>query len=561
MAMALPLLSASRRWDVELLEGGSEEEAEEDSGPRLPWGIRKTLLQEGASEDRPVTGDEVKIHFDVRLLDGTAIGSSKESGPFEFVVNQRPREIIQGLEIAVQTMKKGEVAEFTIAPRFAYDDLGSPPLVPPEATLVFEIELLEWQNKLDVLGDGRAIKTIQQRGSGSTRPRRGQDVVVSLEVTSRKGEILQKRSATDHVVGEKDFGSVSEILSEVLQTMVAGERCKVLLRRFAGDRIVDSAHSGATVDVLLERVYVTSDLLPEQSGLLIKKLLSDGIEDPPRDADLVELRVDRVFTGSQPTQTVLLEPKVLSFSLGSGDVCDALDFAAAAMQVGEEAKIVCRSPLNFSDVQLGLASDLPEVTLHVKLLSVRRESPGLLLAEQCKDRAAKAFKEGRYRFALEVYRRLKVAFHGDEAAKQFCNLCELNRAACFLKIGRPHEARKACSCVLEQDPENQKARYRRASAEFQLSNYPAALHDLHALLKQQPANSEARTLADQVRKAQRAYSQEAKAAAARMLGERSDKTATQEGDSEDGSESACVRLRALARILLPCLPSSRALKT
>ena len=37
---------------------------------------------------------------------------------------------------------EAKVAEFTIAPRFAYDDLGSPPLVPPDATLVFETGLL-----------------------------------------------------------------------------------------------------------------------------------------------------------------------------------------------------------------------------------------------------------------------------------------------------------------------------------------------------------------------------------------------------------------------------------
>ena len=47
------------------------------------------------------------------------------------------------------------MAEFTIAPRFAYDDLGAPPLVPPDATLVFEVELVDWENKSDVLGDGR----------------------------------------------------------------------------------------------------------------------------------------------------------------------------------------------------------------------------------------------------------------------------------------------------------------------------------------------------------------------------------------------------------------------
>ena len=66
--------------------------------------------------------------------------------------------MFQNLQIAACCC--AEVAEFTIAPRFAYDDLGSPPLVPPNTTLVFETELLGWQNKTDVLGDGRCLVAI-----------------------------------------------------------------------------------------------------------------------------------------------------------------------------------------------------------------------------------------------------------------------------------------------------------------------------------------------------------------------------------------------------------------
>ena len=43
------------------------------------------------------------------------------------------------------------------------------------------------------------------------------------------------------------------------------------------------------------RVYVTSDVYPEQPGTLVKKLVADGAGDPPQDGDAVVLRVDRVL--------------------------------------------------------------------------------------------------------------------------------------------------------------------------------------------------------------------------------------------------------------------------
>ncbi|NWH62944.1 FKBP6 isomerase, partial [Geococcyx californianus] len=49
-----------------------------------------------------------------------------------------------GLEIGLLTMKKGEVAKFVFTPNYAYGQMGCPPLIPPNATVVFEVELLDF---------------------------------------------------------------------------------------------------------------------------------------------------------------------------------------------------------------------------------------------------------------------------------------------------------------------------------------------------------------------------------------------------------------------------------
>lgn len=52
------------------------------------------------------------------------------------------------------SMKKGELAQLTLAPAYAYGPAGSPPSIPPEATLVFEVELLYWKSVKDITGEG-----------------------------------------------------------------------------------------------------------------------------------------------------------------------------------------------------------------------------------------------------------------------------------------------------------------------------------------------------------------------------------------------------------------------
>ena len=62
--------------------------------------------------------------------------------------------MIQGWDVGVASMCKGEVSKFTFAPKYAYGEEGSPPKIPQEATLIFEIELINFTSKDDLFSDG-----------------------------------------------------------------------------------------------------------------------------------------------------------------------------------------------------------------------------------------------------------------------------------------------------------------------------------------------------------------------------------------------------------------------
>ncbi len=69
-------------------------------------------------------------------------------------------QVIKGWDQGIKTMKKGENSLFTISPELAYGESGSPPTIPPTATLQFDVELLSWTNVKDICKDGGIFKKI-----------------------------------------------------------------------------------------------------------------------------------------------------------------------------------------------------------------------------------------------------------------------------------------------------------------------------------------------------------------------------------------------------------------
>ncbi|MFP4555602.1 MAG: FKBP-type peptidyl-prolyl cis-trans isomerase [Bacteroidales bacterium] len=87
------------------------------------------------------TGNIVILDFNVSLLDGTLCYSSKDSEPKKFQVGQGGVE--SGLEMAVLLMHKGEKGKFIMPPHLGHGLLGDNEKIPPLATLVYDVEILD----------------------------------------------------------------------------------------------------------------------------------------------------------------------------------------------------------------------------------------------------------------------------------------------------------------------------------------------------------------------------------------------------------------------------------
>lgn len=102
-------------------------------------GLQYKVLKKGKGES-PKDTDTVKTHYKGTLIDGTEFDSSYKRGePATFPVNG----VIPGWTEALQLMKVGDKWQLFIPAELAYGAQGSPPVIPPNATLVFEIELLD----------------------------------------------------------------------------------------------------------------------------------------------------------------------------------------------------------------------------------------------------------------------------------------------------------------------------------------------------------------------------------------------------------------------------------
>jgi peptidylprolyl isomerase len=108
---------------------------------RLPDGLKYTDVKVGKGA-MPRAGQTAIVHYTGTFLNGKKFESSRDDGqPFEFQLG-KPRGVIKCWDEAVATMRVGGRRKLVCPPQLAYGDHGYPPVIPPNATLNFDVELL-----------------------------------------------------------------------------------------------------------------------------------------------------------------------------------------------------------------------------------------------------------------------------------------------------------------------------------------------------------------------------------------------------------------------------------
>lgn len=436
-------------------------------------------------------------------------------------------------------MRKGEHAKFTVAPQFAHGDdgsgeEGSPQHVPPGSVVILEIELIKCPMREDLFEDGGVIKLEQTNGPDGRQPRAGDECQISYKVTVEGAGVVMASQQAVYKLGSEQMGQIAKVLDKALGTMKRGDEALLTCQpsyTFGNE----GRHGGkvASVFLALEQIYEVHDTSVglKDRAVLRKRIRESDTNDRVYDTARVVVQVKSVTASGG--EKALREPRELSFVVGNGDVCDALEGSVIQMKQGEEAVLRCESSEAVAGGSLGLPEGLPTpVMIHIAVVRFEKvpekwdlDSHGRVArGRERKEVATALFKRGRIRLACHLYELIADLFarleffksEDQNEAAELRRVATLNRAMCMLKLGNMKVVKELCSVVLREDATNAKALFRRAKAHVSLKEYDEAIHDLQRLLEVEPASKEGRALMQEARQLRKQRDQQQSGAFAKM---------------------------------------------
>ncbi|KAI6189728.1 Peptidylprolyl isomerase [Aphelenchoides bicaudatus] len=192
-------------------------------------GVLKTIIKPATSDKQPAAGDTVFVHYTGVLAEnGEKFDSSRDRGdPFSFSLGKS--QVIKGWDIGVATMKIGEVCELLCRADYAYGSSGSPPKIPGNAQLKFEVELLRFEGEdISPERDNTITKSIIEEGEKYNCPSENAPVTVHA-VGSFEGRVFYDKQV-EFVLGEGSEVGLPEGVDRAIRRVNKGEKCRVVLK-------------------------------------------------------------------------------------------------------------------------------------------------------------------------------------------------------------------------------------------------------------------------------------------------------------------------------------------
>lgn len=122
-----------------------EQELKQHEQKRIEQLFQLKIVQPGDAVNFPKHGDSICIHYSAYLEDGTCFDNSWNRGqPINFILGSK--QVIEAIELILPMLSRGEKARIVIPSEYGYGEKGYPPIIPPNTTLVYEVQLITFSS-------------------------------------------------------------------------------------------------------------------------------------------------------------------------------------------------------------------------------------------------------------------------------------------------------------------------------------------------------------------------------------------------------------------------------
>ncbi|EPS61356.1 hypothetical protein M569_13437, partial [Genlisea aurea] len=339
---------------------------------------------------------------------------------------------------------------------------------------------------------------------------------VKYEAKLEDGTLVDASDGVEFTVKDGHF---CPAISKAVKTMKKGEKVLLTVKPqygFGDEGKPTAVPPNATLSITLELVSWKTVSNVTDDKKVVKKILVEGQGyEKPNDGAVVRLKL----SGKLQDGTLFVKKghgegeELFEFRTDEEQVIEGLDRAVITMKKGEVAQLTISPEYAFGPTgsKQELADVPPNATVHyeVELVSFDKEKESwdmstpekIEAAGKKKEEGNVLFKAGKYTRASKRYEKAAkyieydTSFSDDEKkqSKALKVTCNLNNAACKLKLKEYKEAEKLCTKVLEIESRNVKALYRRAQSYINTADLELAESDIKKALEIEPDNREVKS--------------------------------------------------------------------